>query len=192
VNDVAPRFYPGFTCDYSHFRKPMQPLAPDWLSRLFYRSQFLVTAGYKMGRLGPITLQSQVQYPMPPIDVAAHQFRENGVECFRGNLSEAVGLAKSAGAQVCVLTQSYLDSPAFQGPTDELKRLDALYKEGLAQHNEVVRAVAYEMQVPCIQLDQTMPMETRYFADPVHMTEMGNIVKARLVAETLQDSFRAP
>lgn len=189
INDVAPRFYRGFRCDYTHFRKRMAPLDPNWLERLLYRSQFLIVAGYKVGRFGPLTLQAQVQQPWPTAETAERAFEANGTDCFQTHLTDAAALALDAGAKVYLLTQPYLNAPAFEAHTDEMRRLDALYRKGLAQHNDVVRKTALVLHVPCIDLDQTMPMEARYFADPIHMTELGNNVKGRLIAEAMLASF---
>ena len=47
--------------------------------------------------------------------------------------------------------------------------------------------MAKEMGLRCVDLDRAMPMHQRYFTDPIHMSEAGNGVKAKLVAETLTE-----
>ena len=189
VNDVVPRFYTDFACDYAHFRKPMRPIAPGWAGRMAYRSHLFLWAGYGLGWLGPLTLQSRVQHPLPPAAEALENLAKNGVDCFRENIEAAVRLGQAQGAVVCLLTQAYLAVPAFEAPNESLQVLDAGYRSGLAEHNEVLREVARDLDAVCIDLGEAMPLEHRYFADPIHMTETGNTVKARLVAEAVFPLF---
>jgi lysophospholipase L1-like esterase len=187
VNDVKPRFYADFDADYKHFRKPLEPLNPGFLARMAFHSQFLLMMGYELGLLMPLTLQSRSEYPMRPASEAVVNLARNGPEAYRRNLAEAVDLAEKAGAQVWLLTQAHLFSPAFQAPDAETRLLDGAYRKGVIEHNEVVRDLAGTAQVGIVDLEREMPPSLQYYADPVHMTEEGNRVKARLIAECIRD-----
>ena len=56
-------------------------------------------------------------------------------------------LAQSAGAQVWLLTQPYLDVPAFSGPDEASRRLEGGYRKGHREHTEIVKSLASEMGV---------------------------------------------
>jgi lysophospholipase L1-like esterase len=147
--------------------------------------------GYELGLLMPLTLQGRSEYPMPPVAEAVANLARNGPEAYRRNLAEAVDLAKKAGAQVWLLTQAHLFSPAFQAPDEETRLLDDGYRQGVIEHNEVLRELAATAQVGLVDLEQIMPPSLQYYADPVHMTEEGNRVKAKIIAESIRDRLPA-
>ena len=189
VNDVAPRFYDDFDADYRHFRKPVQSIEPGFLARIAYRSHLVLMAGWKLGAFTPITLQSRSQYPMPPAARAVENLRKNGTEAFRNNLAEAVDLAQESGARVWLLTQAHCFSPVFEAPEKDTRLLDKAYRSGLVEHNAVVRGLAADKAVGLADLERTMPTSLKYFKDPIHMSEEGNLVKARLIAESIRDGL---
>ena len=191
-NDVAPRFYANFDPDYAHFRKPLEPLEPGFLARIAYHSQLVLVLGYKLGVLAPITLQSQTQYPLPPATEAVVNLTKNGTESFRRNLAEAVDLAKGSGARVWLLTQAHFFSPVFQAPQEDTRLLDEAYRNGLVEHNEVIRGLAEDGAAGLVDLERVMPSALTYFSDPIHMTEEGNLVKARIIAESIQSTLSDP
>jgi lysophospholipase L1-like esterase len=187
VNDVTPRLYPGFRADYGHFRKPLQPVEPGPAARAVYRSQLLVIAGWKLGLLDPLTLQARSQYPMPTGAEAVANLADNDPEAYRANIAEVVRAALDAGARVWLLTQAHLfDTPGYQAPDEDSRLLDTAYSTGLTEHNQILRDLALETGAGLVDLERDMPLERRYFSDPVHMTEAGNRVKARIIAETLR------
>jgi lysophospholipase L1-like esterase len=191
-NDVAPRFFANFTADYSHFRKSYAPLEVGLPARIAYRSRFVVVLGWKLGWLGPITLQSRTQYPLPPAPEAVANLEKNGPEAYRHNLEEAVERAKGSGARVWLITEAHFFSPVFQAPDENTRLLDEAYRRGLAEHNEVTRSVAKQSAVGLIDLERTMPLSLKSFADPIHMTEAGDVIKARLIAERMAGTLSQP
>jgi lysophospholipase L1-like esterase len=192
VNDVAPRFYDDFTMDYKHFRKPVQPLRTGFFARIAYRSHLVLIVGWKLGVFAPITLQSRSQHPMPPAAEAVANLKKNGTEAYTKNLAEAVDLAQDSGARVWLLTQAHFFSPVFQAPQEDTRLLDEAYQSGLIEHNEVIRGLAADKATGLVDLERTMASTLKYFKDPIHMSEAGNLVKARLVAESIRDALPAP
>jgi len=186
VNDVAPRFYPNFRADYSHFRKTMEPLPDPGMVGLFYRSHLVIVIGYTFGRVAPLTLQARTQYPLPPAKAAVANFRKNDASAYRANLVAMVERAQAAGVRPWIITQAHQFLPAFAAPTEELRMLDAAYEQGMIQHNAVMRDVARETGAGLVDLEESMPPNRVYFHDPIHMTATGNIVKARSIAESLR------
>jgi lysophospholipase L1-like esterase len=185
INDVIPRFYPNYQNDYSHFRTNFAPLEVTPLRRIAYRSQAWLSFAYALDWIKPLSLQSQTQFPMPPVDEALTNFELNAPTAYAANLAEMVNIAQSAGCQVWLLTQAYLDVPAFAGPNEESRRLDGAYRRGLTQHTALVIELAARTGAGLIELHKSTPRDQRLFADPIHMTAAGNVVKGKLVAEAL-------
>lgn len=185
INDVIPRFYPNYQKDYSHFRTDFAPLEVTALDQIAYRSQAWLSLAYGLGWIRPLSLQSQTQRPMPPVDEALANLAANAPTGYEANLTEMVATAQAAGCQVWLLTQAYLDVPAFAGPNEDSRRLEGGYRRGLAEHTAIVIALAQKTGAGLIELHKTTPRDQGLFADPIHMTAAGNVVKGRLVAEAI-------
>lgn len=185
INDVIPRFYPNYKNDYSHYRTDFAPLEVTTWRRLAYRSQAWLTLAYGLGWIKPLSLLSQTQKPMPSADEALANLAANAPTGYEANLTEMVSIAQAAGCQVWLLTQAYLDVPAFAGPNEESRRLEGGYRTGLAEHTEIVIALAAKTGAGLIELHKSTPRDQRLFADQIHMNAAGNVVKGKLVAEAL-------
>ena len=185
INDVIPRFYPNYQNDYSHFRTNFAPLEVTPLRRLAYRSQAWLSFAYALDWIRPLSLQSQTQFPMPPVDEALANLAANAPTGYEANLTEMVSLAQTAGCQVWLLTQAYLDVPAFAGPNEDTRRIDEACRKGLTQHTALVIELAAKTGAGLIELHKTTPPNQRLFADQIHMNAAGNVVKGKLVAEAL-------
>jgi len=192
INDVAPRFYDGFDPSYSHFRKLMQDPNDGPIARLAYRSWLFLATAWKLALIEPLTLQSRTQFPLPHAEVAEKNFGRNGPETFQHNLTAAVTLAQTSGARVWLLTQSWLDDPAFLARDEDMRRLDILYKEGQRQHNEIMRDLAAEQGVGLIDLAADLKVRRRHVTDPIHMNQAGNVLKAQYIARVLQRQLGRP
>lgn len=186
INDVGPRLYPGFTCDYSHFRKPMRPLPDGVVSRALMRSRFALVLGWAIGYYEPLTLQARTQRPLPPVDEAAAHFESNDSSCFAQNIHKAIARCRSAGVDVYLLTEAYIDFPPTTGGA-AAARLEALYKEGLRQHNAALMEISATTGAGLIDLYRLMPGDKAYFTDPIHANKAGNEVKAGIIADALLD-----
>ncbi len=185
INDVIPRFYPEFQADYSHFRTPFTPLTVSHWHKLLYRSHAWLTMAHGLGWIRPLSLQSQTQRPMPPVDEALVNLDANPTTAFEDNLRAEVALARESGAQVWLLTQPYLDVPDFAGPDADSRKLEGGYRKGLAQHTEVVVRLSKEMNTGLVPLHESMPRERAFYSDPIHMSAAGNQRKAALIADSM-------
>ena len=189
INDVIPRFYPNYTADYSHFRIPFSPLEVTAFHRVAYRSRAWLTFAYGLGWLRPLSLQSQTQRPLPPVDEALANLEANPPTGFEQNLAEAVHLAREAGCAVWLLTQAYLDVPDFAAPDEASRRLEGGYRTGLLEHTALVVGLAERTGAGLIPLHEITPRQRPLFADPIHMTAPGNRVKADLIARAIAPSL---
>ncbi len=186
VNDVAPRFYPELHAEYAHFRKPLTAVEAGALTRVIYRSKLLILLGWQFGVIQPLTLQSRTQYPLPSAEEAVENMARNGVGEYTRNLSEMLDILEASNVEVWLLTGAHLFGVHFLAPDEEGRLLDDAYRRGLIEHNEVVRSIAAERGVGVVDLEHRMPMRREFFSDPIHMTEEGNLVKARIIAEAMQ------
>ncbi len=186
VNDVAPRFYPGFRCDYSHFRKRMEPLTAGPLMRWAYRSQLLLVTGWWLGLIEAPTLLSRTQTPLPAVDDALANLARNNTACFCAHVEEIITLCRESRIRAWLLTTPYLDAPAFRAPAEELRRLDEDgYRKGMQEHNALLRELAAREEVGLIDLERAMPPDRRLFTDPIHFSAEGNALAAKLIAEAV-------
>lgn len=190
VNDVAPRFYPELHAEYAHFRKPLTAVEAGALTKGIYRSKLLILLGWQFGLIQPLTLQSRTQYPLPPGEEAVENMARNGVGEYTRNLSEMLDILEASNVEVWLLTGAHLFGVHFLAPDEEGRLLDDAYRRGLIEHNEVVRSIAAERGVGVVDLERRMPMRREFFSDPIHMTEEGNLVKARIIAEAMQSASR--
>lgn len=192
INDVAPRFYPNYDENYRHFRTNFTPIEVTPLRHLAYRSQAWITLAYGLGWIKPLSLQSQTQQPLPPVDEALTNLELNRPTGYEKNLTEMVATAKAAGCQVWLMTQAYLDAPAFAGPNEESRRLEAGFRRGLAEHTKFIATLAEKAGVGLIELDKSMPGDQWLYADSIHMTAKGNVIKAKLVAKAIVPTLPTP
>jgi len=192
INDVIPRFYSGVAPDYSHFRTKFTPLDLSFWNRIAYRSHAWLTLAYGAGWIKPLSLQSQTQLPMPPVDEALANLEKNPPTVFQTNLANAVAFAQETGCQVWLLTQPYLDVPDFAGPNEETRRLEGGYRKGLQEHTAIVMALAENSGAGLVKLHELMPRQRSLYTDPIHMSVEGNRVKAALLAEAIAPSLGRP
>lgn len=180
INDVFPRLHEGFSCDYRHFRRPLQLPRTDMGRTVFYRSYLVLLAGYELGFIAPLTLQDRTQAPLPGPERAGRWIDANGTACYEANLRRIIRSAQAMGATPVLLTQAYLVHPDFMPSDDASLELENLIRLGLDQHNDIVRQLAYRNGLVLCDIDKEIDRLRRHFTDPIHMTETGNAAKARL------------
>lgn len=185
INDVAPRFYPGFKCDYSHFRRPLTLPARGGWRHWAYQSRLVLLVGYHAGWLTPLTLQDRTQPPWPSPGQIEASLAQNGPACYREHIRGLIEDVRADGSAPVLLTQAYLEHPDFAPPPGDSEVLEACFRQGLAEHNQVLRELSAELDIPLIDLAREMPAHRRSYSDPIHHTAAGNATKARIIAEFL-------
>jgi lysophospholipase L1-like esterase len=191
INDVLPRMYDAYDAAHGAFRKPMAPTAPRGLNRWLYRSTFFVALAHALGRIEPLTLQSQTQYAPPPAQRMAENLHRHPPLPYERNLRAMVAICRAEEIEPWLLTLRYNRDPALQpeGIAPDGPR-EMAFQEGLEEHNAIVRRIAQETQAGLIDLARDMPLDLPYYADPIHMTAEGNRVKAGLIADALESAWR--
>lgn len=177
VNDVAPRMWPGFRSDYAHYRQPFELRPRGGLARV--SALFAALAG----RAEAPTLDDAV---VRPLTSAAAALAPAGRATFRRNVLSIGRDARAEGAAVCLITLPVAPRETFPSPD-----LD-LYREGVAEHNDVLREVAAAEDFMLADLDALArgeeadnPLLSEAFIDLVHVSPDGNLWKALAVGAAL-------
>ena len=118
---------------------------------------------------------------------------------FKESLTLFINLNKSWEVEPILITQA---NRLITNPDTSLmiyKRLyDALYdfginyiecKEMYDSLNEIIREVAFEYDILCLDLDKIVPPESDYFYDLVHYKDNGSSLVAKIISEQLTNKI---
>ena len=120
--------------------------------------------------------------------VPAHRMlADNPPVFFERNLRNIAGICQAQNIDCMVMT--FAVSSQF---TDEPRVTSEEYTSAYAEQNEVVRALAGECRIPCLDFAAAMPHDREYWDDGRHVTEAGAVVKAELVANFVTANFLQP
>lgn len=167
INDYRPRRYRNFDNAYIHYRKV-------WDGGL----------GPPLGRRDEINgINEYIQHPPPGDDwgdTRAHAAAA-GTEAFRRNLVSIVGVARAHGIVPVLVTSATSPHDASL----QQAAYNAELRAGIAEHNDVVRAVCAATGAPLVDIVPAMPGQADHWADLVHNTAKGSAARAALIAEGL-------
>lgn len=108
---------------------------------------------------------------------------QNGPRYFARNLENLVAVAKANGVGVVLASFAYSrDFP------EEPRVTSPEYHRAIAEHNDVLRAVATRSGAAFFDFAAVFPGDRRYFTDGRHNNEEGAALKAKLFADFLVDS----
>ncbi|MFN0205151.1 MAG: SGNH/GDSL hydrolase family protein [Planctomycetota bacterium] len=181
-NDVMPRFMPDFCSDYSHYRKTWQRPAlekPEPVSGLALFSIFKKDLYNNPVHLPLRLLTGKDYHEMPEAEVVA--FDSNSAATFRRNVRTFTDAAQGAGANVLLVTQSFLPELIS---VDFIQPRIRFFETGLREHSEAVRAVAKETNAPLADLESFITDRTA-FDDIVHHTALGAELMAQAIAREI-------
>lgn len=185
VNDIMPRFAPGFRSDYSHYRKTW--LHPSEITKKPDGS--LAVVDFIKNRVsGPDTaqaLRSLTSHAYPetvPVERAA--WNQTSSRTFQRNLESFVYASRGAGASVLLATQAVDDAKITEGFVEPRV---SFFRKGLAQHANAIREVARKTGTSLLDL-QSLTIPTDGFDDFVHHNVKGSAAMARLFARSLIQS----
>lgn len=97
---------------------------------------------------------------------------------YKRNIENIVAIAKYRGLQVILCTFAY--SPLF---TNQPAVASSEYQSAIEEHNDITRRIAKETGVSLFNLAGVFPADKEYYVDGRHMTDKGDALRARLVAE---------
>ncbi|MEB8433180.1 SGNH/GDSL hydrolase family protein [Cocleimonas sp. KMM 6892] len=117
---------------------------------------------------------------------------EKILSLFKSNLDSFIEISKANNITPVLMTQA----SRFTEKPDEvvmknLQNLEAMglsypeYRSLFIAMNQVIRAVALEKSALLIDLDQAVPQTKEYMSDPVHFTNRGSELVAKIISEKL-------
>lgn len=204
-NDLVPQVYNGYQSDYSHFRDPTHDFrevarANSALKKWFAFSHlFMLVAkelpdisGFREAEEHPIYGAVRVENRPEPPEVLRNVAEPNRTSGFRDNTEAIVRSALESGSQVLLATFAFRPEKLLTGHF--LKEDPILYDpldQQLQRNNEVLRELAHEYG---LWLAETEVLADRpeIFRDDCHVTDVGHVMRARILLETLRESGRVP
>jgi len=176
ANDVEARVRPYFRSDYSHYRRPWTPLCYSAPYRLLIQASDLFAWTQLRGAvpfgLEAVVVEAPAGSPTALDPETAGAFRRNVL-----TVAESVRLR---GGLSVLATLPYDPVAAERFP---------LYREGIDEHNALLRSLARDHGFLLVDLDRAArerPEALRAtFLDLVHMSTEGNRFKAETIADAL-------
>jgi lysophospholipase L1-like esterase len=177
ANDVEPRARPYFRADYSHYRRSWTPPCYSLPYRLLVGASDLF-AWTQLRGASPFNLDAVVVAP-PPSEVPAHLDPATAA-AFRRNVLTIAEHVRLRGGRAVLATVPYDTAAAERFP---------IYRAGIDEHNDVLRALARDHGFVLVDLDRAAregaSTGAPFFLDLVHMSPEGNRFKAEVIAEAL-------
>jgi lysophospholipase L1-like esterase len=152
------------------------------LGLTFYRSLRAWQAGLNAGNSRWETMETGD--PMPPggenwVTVAHH-----AQAAYDDRLRLILQLLREEGTVPVLITQPTIGGTG-QDPTTgkDLSRLvyGLFWYRLFEAYNDTMRQIAHREDVPLVDLAREMPKDTKYYADPMHFTDTGSALAARIV-----------
>lgn len=177
VNDVPPRTLEGFRHDYSHYRRPFEVPHSPAVVRLAVRWSDL--AAWLLLREAAPTIETQTTH----VASTERARRDAPADVFRRNVETIGRDAERSGASVVLMTMP------VQPPAEDVQQGTRL-RRGIAEHNEILRALAAEHGWGLADAERFFVEQRALlgggFRDLVHLDDRGHLAKAHLAAEAIE------
>lgn len=105
---------------------------------------------------------------------------------FERNIRGILAIARLHRVAVLLSTFGLAESGA--GPA----WLPPEYHSAIAEHNEMLGAIAAETQTPLVDIRALVPGSEEFYSDSYHFTEAGNRLRAKIYAEHIRPSLAPP
>ncbi len=137
----------------------------------------------KMGWSQQVWLQDVVskQNYIPEYD-RKKALEENPPIYYDRNLRSMVAIAQANGIDIMLAT--WANSPEF----DDYSNTEA-YQIGFKEHNEVIKGIGEDLNVPIFDFGQSMDTSKQYWHDGRHVNKDGALLKAQIFAQFIEEAF---
>lgn len=183
VNDAEPRNWPGFRPDYSHYRRPWREIHYSAPFRWLVAASDLFAAWQLRRAPLPDLRGVVVRKPSGPFTFRHGHFPPGTERPFRRNLRSLIVAIRTGGGTPVLATLPY-DPVRGRGLPH--------YREGIDEHNAILRDLARENQILLVDLAESAREHPEtlqpFFVDLVHLSEPGNRLKAEAIARALTES----
>lgn len=174
-NDVPPQLWPDYKPDYSHFRIPwMKFCIPGSVKWLISRSHL---GCFLLQRLGLFyyDITNLTVRRIPPT-LLAETPAPGSQEPFRRNLRALASLVQANAGRLIVAPMAYC-----------LSKGGVIRGAAIEEFNAVSRSVARELGLRVAETDSLLKNHPDWFIDQVHLSPLGNNLKAQVFAMTICD-----
>ena len=182
VNDVSPRMHPGFRSDYLHYWRTWK----DRHDSIFIRALAHFSDIFTYILLKRSDVNDILTYVVRPSDELALRDGKLIPETsapYRRNIKTIGEHVRLRGGKVVLMTMPY---------SEEFAKSQPHYKEGIEEHNLIMRELAAEEGFILVDAQMMAKGEWKdyesMFLDLVHVTVEGNRLKAEAVAEAIIDN----
>lgn len=100
---------------------------------------------------------------------------------FENNIRSMIAISKAYDIEPILITFAY--SPNYDNNFPRVASPE--YQFAFAEHNEVLKELATELDIELYDLEAVMPDDVKYYTDGRHFTPEGNRYRANLIAEFL-------
>ena len=179
ANDVDPRRWPGFRADYSHYRKPWGEVRYSLPYRLLVRFSDIFAATQLRDPSAFDIAAVVTRAPKGPLRDVGDKLPPETAVAFRRNVETIAEHVRLRRGHVVLATVPY----------DPQARGVAVYRNGIDDHNRILRELAGKHGFILADVDargRDRPGGTHaFFLDLVHMTPEGNRFKAEVIADAI-------
>ncbi len=209
INDIHNRLvypYSAYKADNSGSREPYKRPTEKWWTRsaafrilatrlglrqslagmLFFRTHDYIETNYTTD----FCLQKRMNvYPSKIFEKhpAGEMLKNNPPVYFKKNIENIIALCRANHIPIVLLT--FASSPHF--PHNPMS-YSPEYRHAIEEHNDILRNIALEQDVPVFDFAEEMPIERIYWCDGNHVNEKGSNKKAELIAAYLEQSGLLP
>ena len=174
---VTPEYYQS---DNSGYRKQWQN--PD--INILERSTLLRIFLRKFGLTHQLNLGSVIRsdhFVGKQLDILSQEeliqiLNQNKPIYFKRNIENMIAIAREN--QIAVLLSTWAHTPYFNDYASTL-----VYQIGFSEHNDVLRSIAIEKNIPLIDFAKYMSKDVNYWADGRHLNEKGVKLKTQYFFE---------
>lgn len=182
MNDIAPRKLNTFLIDYAHYRKIMERPAShffdNWLRWSWAYAWMQVRAGGFQTDLMNLTIKT----PQPGEFFSETPPPDFTLMTYKTQLDALVKLAKEDHAQIVLAGMIYHETPAF--PKE--------FFAAVEQHNQLMKQAANDFSGVYVDLASVMNSQSDLFVDNCHLTGIGDFIKAKYIAEGVNQVMGLP
>lgn len=178
VNDLHARRARRYVPDNTSYRRSWS-LEDDWRRAALRRSWLLRLAALGAGRLGRLGVEDYTRNEAELEPGSLSLLADHPPAHFRRNVVSLVRLARAHGIRVVLCTVA-----AHPGLTDHYMATP-YYRDGLAEMNAVIRAVAAAEGVVLADVAAGIPAQAALWDDGVHLTAAGSRIQAEIVAAAI-------
>ncbi len=185
-NDHNYRGYPGLRGDAVHaYRSLVIPGTQDiYWSRLFVIYRFLALF---VRQKYPKIIRRHYSAERSILNQGKkYVYDPRELYIFERNIETIYAVSRHRGIKLCLMTLPFSNVLKYG------EEHDRVYRPHIAKVNEILREKAAQYELLLIDADRAITGEEDLFADPVHVTTKGNMIKSYLIGRKILKDLNLP